>query len=49
MCVHPDDLMCLCVKCLGDSEIDGTLPSSHSTAFVPIDLFEYGGKLQLRK
>ncbi len=56
MCVRPDDLMrvylCVCVcKCsvweMG--EIDGTLPPSHSTAFVPIDPLEYGGKLQLRK
>lgn len=42
-------IWCVCVWCLGDGEIDGTLPPSHSTAFVPIDLFEYGGKLQLRK
>jgi len=47
-CVWPDDLMCVCVV-FGRWEIDGTLPPSHSTAFVPIDPFEYGGKLQLRK
>ena len=41
-----------CVRACSVSEmgeIDGTLPPSHSTAFVPIDPLEYGGKLQLRK
>lgn len=49
MCVYAPMIRCVCVGCLGDGEIDGTLPPSHSTAFVPIDPPKYEGKLQLRK
>lgn len=48
VCVGVCVRACMCMLG-GYREIDGTLPPSHSTVFVPIDPFEYGGKLQLRK